>query len=153
MKLLALAAALLTPLAAHANDLHDAFAKALPEINKTLPDSLAPEFGCYDPTNKDTCQQARTQFAFGPPEGFYSRFDFANGLRVYCVQPVSGIKTMPYRICVGWDAPDTSSFTAEIFTGKDWVEAPSHDERCVQWGGYFTAEYLACEAALPPKQS
>lgn len=49
---------------------------------------------------------------------------------------------------------DGKNIGGEIYNGSSWVLAPTSDPRCDHWskGGVLTAEFLVCEAALPPKQ-
>ena len=104
--------------------------------------NTAPEFGCYDQTDKTTCQQAQVARI---SSGTFTALDFANGIRIRCFSP--GFVSY-YRVCSGgWD----DALWPEISNSGHWIKARFSDSRCDQWGGPFSAEYLACEAALPPK--
>jgi signal peptidase I len=100
-----------------------------------------PKFECYDQTDPNTCQQVRTMVF---SRGFvYTSLDFANHSHVVCFTPLT---TAPYRVCNDYNG----SLWAEIYNGSYWVTAAWDDARCSKWGGPFSAEYLACEVALPP---
>jgi hypothetical protein len=104
--------------------------------------SVAPTFGCYDPTNPKTCQQTRHVVI---DDGDFSTSDFSSpNLHLRCFSPGPDL---PYDICT-----NGKSVFGQIFNGTAWVEPPKSDPRCNQWGGPLSNEYLACEAALPPKQ-
>jgi hypothetical protein len=113
----------------------------LAEVDDAVKD-VAPQYGCYDQTDPKTCQQKRMAFTSG---GTFATFDFPEGSRVRCFSPGIGLR---YRVCGSGDM-----VRPEIFDGSDWIEAPSGDPRCEHWGNPFTAEYLACEAAQPPKST
>jgi hypothetical protein len=106
---------------------------------------VAPRFGCYDPTDKTSCQQDREAMI---ADGRLSSADFPNGNRVRCFEP-----TPTYGICSSWipgSLPDIFAIV-NVHNGEEvtTVKAPMFDERCMQWGGPFSAEYLACVSALP----
>jgi hypothetical protein len=102
----------------------------------------APIFVCRNQTDPTSCQQRR----FGlNSNGWFFRFDLADGQRIYCVRPSFWAD---YRVCakmlISW---------GEIYNGEHWVYAREGDARCSKWGNDLSAEYLACEAALPPSNS
>jgi hypothetical protein len=149
--LLAAAAALTLTAAASARDLHDDLVDLLPGIEHRVPDSVAPTAFCPDPNDSKTCQQIREKLDWKGTEVYrLTRLDFASGERHYCYQPSVEVA---YRVCAYFPIPEDRDITAETFNGEYWVTAPTHDDRCSNWGGYFTVEYLACVAALPPKSA
>jgi hypothetical protein len=82
--------------------------------------------------------------------GVFDTFDFANGEHDRCFSP--GFNS-DYRLCsAGSFAEGWINIEPEIYNGSHWVAAPLFDSRCTQWAGPYSAEYLACEVALPPKQ-
>ena len=105
-------------------------------------EDVAPRFACYDQTDPMTCQQMRTAHT---SIGTFYAGDFPDGHRNRCFEPGFNLH---YSICTG-----KGKTWAEIYNGTHWTTAPLSDPRCDQWGGPFTAEYLACEAALPPKNA
>lgn len=134
----ALALALSAPIAAHA--MEPLIAK-LAEVDDAVK-SVAPQFACYDQTDPMTCQQMRTAHT---SIGTFYTGDFPDGHRNRCFEPGFNLH---YSVCTG-----KGKTWAEIYNGTHWTTAPLSDPRCDQWGGPFTAEYLACEAALPPKNA
>jgi hypothetical protein len=56
----------------------------------------APGFGCYDPTNPETCQQVRDG---GKGDYWYTRTDFGDSV-VFCVKPSALTR---YRMCLSID--------------------------------------------------
>jgi hypothetical protein len=97
-----------------------------------------PTFGCYDPTNKRTCQELRREWGNG---GVYNTRDYADGWHVLCYRP-DGVDN--YQVCVG-----DFNLWSEILVNDRWEFAPLDDQRCTVWGGPYSASYLACVAALP----
>jgi hypothetical protein len=136
--ILALAAAAVAGGISPAHAIEPLIAK-LAEADDAVKDA-APQFGCYDQTDPKTCQQVRRAFTNG---GEFATLDFANGEHVRCFSP--GL-SLSYRVCGG-----NERIWPEINNGTRWIPAPFSDPRCDHWGGPFTAEYLACEASLPPK--
>lgn len=106
--------------------------------------NVAPQFVCYDQTDPKTCQQLRFAFSIRSGGNFW-RSDFSDGHHHLCFSPGHN---SPYRVCNN----NSADPRGEVFTSKQWILVPTNDPRCSQWGGPLTAEYLACEAALPPKQ-
>ena len=136
-----LALALNAPVVAHATE--PLLAK-LAHANAAVKDA-APQFACYDPTDKATCQEIRSEYSI-PDGGVFSTIDFPDGLHDQCFSPGWNSN---YRVCSGgwgWAWPET------LNNGR-FVDAPFFDSRCDHWGGPYSAEYLACEAALPPKHA
>ena len=139
LRRLALAAAI--ALAASSAYATEPLIAKLSEANDAVK-NVAPQFGCYDQTDRRTCQQIRYVFV---DAGTFFTFDFADGEHNQCFSP-AGI-SVSYRVCSG----DSYGVWAEVLNGTRWAKAPLTDVRCDHWGGPFTAEYLACEVALPPK--
>jgi hypothetical protein len=69
--------------------------------------------------------------------------DFANGDTFYCAGPLTF--DTGYRVCGG-----NGKLGGQIYNGRQWVFTPTDDPRCNKWGGPYSAQFLACEAALPP---
>jgi hypothetical protein len=101
------------------------------------------QFGCYDQTDPKSCQQNRSATT---DEGTFITHDWGDGTHIRCFRP-PGIDD--YMAC-----GDGKNIGGEIYNGSSWVLAPTSDPGCDHWskGGVLTAEFLACEAALPPKQ-
>jgi hypothetical protein len=113
--------------------------KRLDEVDEAVKDE-PPTFRCYDQTDNTTCQQMRS--AWAPGGGQYTTMDYVDKKHVRCFA-----LTQKYRVCGNDDF-----VKAEIFNGSAFAEAPKDDPRCNAWGDFLTAEYLACEAELPPSK-
>jgi hypothetical protein len=136
-------AALMT--VAHAQAMEPMIAE-LAKVDR-LVEGVAPTFACYDQTDPETCQQLRVKARFiGGAFARYSTRDFADKAKTHhrCFQPDS---QKAYQVCSG-----AGDIWGEVTMDDRWVHAPLSDARCHRWGGPLTVEYLACEAALPPKQ-
>lgn len=104
--------------------------------------SVAPKFGCYDQTDRKTCQIWRK--AAGPG-GLFTTRDFPDGHHTRCFEP--GGAGGRYQVCGRGNAAWGEIYDA---TRDLWHIAPYSDERCEGYGNRLSAEYLTCEAALPP---
>jgi hypothetical protein len=113
---------------------------ALADVPADL-DAQSPRFVCYDPTDKNSCQQVRW---VETSHGRYRTHDFSDGEHILCFSPNN-----QYAVCTE-GLPDFNMW-GEILVNDHWEITPAADPRCTTWGGQFDAEYLACVAALPPK--
>ena len=116
-------------------------AKDLTEAVEKATKDVAPDFVCYDPTNKETCQTFRGVKSDG---GYFNVSTFASKITISCGQP-DGVN---YRLCT---AANTDAVWGEIKANDRFIEAPENDDRCKAFGDNLSQEYLACEAALPIK--
>jgi hypothetical protein len=82
-------------------------------------------------------------------DGLYVSFDWADGSHSACPRP----HAQKYQVCTGWLRDDIGNIRADTLVNGVWMEAPMFDQRCTVWGGPFSAEYLGCLAAIPPKLS
>jgi hypothetical protein len=104
-------------------------------------ENVAPTFGCYDPTDKTTCQTVRSADADG---GRYTLLLFPDKSTAACYRP-DGVD---YRLC-GSGVID--KVWGEIVANDSFILAPVGDSRCSSFGDDLSEDYLACEAALPIK--
>jgi hypothetical protein len=100
---------------------------------------VAPSFTCYDPTDKATCQTIRGADVDG---GHVSFIKFANETVWACFRPDNA----QYAMC-----GSEGVLYGQIVVSGRLEDAPKDDPRCKGFGDNLSADYLACEAALPPK--
>ena len=106
---------------------------------KEMTKDATPDYGCYDPSDSTSCQVSKGVNGEG---GLFVYTVFASGTTMECFSPDHAA----YSVCVNNNGITRGS------ANRHWVPAPVNDDRCKPWGGDLTAEYLVCEAALPPKQ-
>jgi hypothetical protein len=147
---LALATALCAPILfvkvgpASAAEINNQLLARLADVD-TAVKGAPPKFGCYDPTDKTSCQQDREAFAATAGSGWFYSADFSDGSRARCYAPQSDAPT--YRVC----QENYGGIDVEIRAGHRWITARLDDRRCQPWSADpFTVEYMACVAALPP---
>jgi hypothetical protein len=103
--------------------------------------NTASEFNCADPTDKTSCQTRRVVTT---DEGLLSYFKFGDATVVACIEPTS--TSSNYGVC----GSDGGLFGIIRVNGI-LTPAPKDDPRCKGFGDNISQDYLACEAALPPK--